>query len=129
MEEMNEIEYEEYESFEIPDLFEELTFTEKWTRVREGLKKPKESGEYKWAKLQVFRLWSPAAAVIVPILILGLITLLAQFTPEPISKVQVKVIEPTLIEELDEIIEPEIEPPEPPEPTPPPKDEPPPPPA
>jgi hypothetical protein len=98
-------------------MFDELTFREKWRRVSEGLKQPKESGEHKWAKLQMLRLLSPAAAVIVPVLMLGLITLLAQFTPEPPPAIEVTVVEPEPMEELKEIIEPEIVPPEPPEPT------------
>ena len=34
------------------ELFDELTFSEKWKKVSEGLKMPKDSGEYKWAKFQ-----------------------------------------------------------------------------
>ncbi len=98
-------------------MFDELTFREKWKRVSEGLKQPKESGEHKWASLQMLRLLSPAAAVVVPMLLLGLITLLAQLTPEPLPSIKVTVVEPEPMEELQEIIEPLIEPPEPPEPT------------
>lgn len=98
-------------------LFDELSFRDKWKRVSAGLKQPRESGEHKWARLQMLRLLSPAAAVVVPILILGLITLLAQLTPEPVRSFQVKVVEPDQTEELKEIDEPLVEPPVPPEPT------------
>ncbi len=97
--------------------FDELSFRDKWKRVAAGLKQPKESGEHKWARLQMMRLLSPAAAVIVPVLILGLITILAQFTHEPVNTVQVKVVESEPIEELEQILEPEILPPDPFEPT------------
>jgi len=114
---MDDEAFETFHQHDLMKIFDELSFREKWKRVSEGLKQPKESGEHKWAKLQMLRLLSPAAAVIVPILILGLITILAQFAPEPVATVQVKVVEPEPMEELEEIVEPEIEPPEPPEPT------------
>jgi hypothetical protein len=94
-------------------MFDELTFREKWKRVSEGLKQPKESGEHKWAKLQMLRLLSPAAAVIIPVLMLGLITLLAQIKPVLPPAIVFTVVEPDPMEELKEIIKPEIVPPEP----------------
>jgi hypothetical protein len=109
--------YEVFNEHDMMKLFEELSFREKWHRVSEGLKQPKESGEHKWAKLQMLRLLAPAAAVVVPILMLLLITLLAQLTPEPVKTIKTKIVEPEPIEELEEIEEPEIEPIEPPEPT------------
>ncbi len=97
-------------------LFDEMSFTEKWKRVIEGLKQPPDTGAYKWAKLQMVRLISPAMAVVVPIIMLGLITLFASLTPEPVRTVKVKVVEPEPIEELEEIEEPIFEPEEPPDP-------------
>ncbi len=97
-------------------LFDELTFREKWRRVFAGLKQPRESGPNKWARLQVQRLLAPVMAVIVPFLMLGLITLFAQFGPAPTTTVQVKVIDPEPVEQLEDIDEPEFEPPEPPDP-------------
>jgi len=98
-------------------LFDELSFRDKWKRVSEGLKQPKESGEHKWAKLQMLRLLAPAMSVFVPLLAIALMTVLAQFDPEPAKTVQVTVIEPEPIEELEKIVEPEIDPPQTPEPT------------
>ncbi len=97
-------------------LFDEMGFIEKWKRVAEGLKHPPTSGPYKWAKLQLMRLASPVMAVIVPVLMLGLITLFASLTPEPTRVIKVKVIEPEPVEELEEIEEPIFEPEEPPDP-------------
>ncbi len=98
-------------------LFDELSFRDKWRRVSAGLKQPKESGEHKWAKLQMLRLLSPAAAVVMPVLMIALITLLAQLNPEPTRSITVTVVEPEPTEEIEEIVEPEVQPPEPPEPT------------
>ncbi len=97
-------------------LFEELTFREKWKRVFFGLRQPRETGASKWARLQVQRLMAPVLAVIVPFLMLGLITLFAQFGPTPTTTVQVKVIDPEPMEQLEDIDEPIFEPPEPPDP-------------
>ncbi len=97
-------------------LFDELSFRQKWKRVFQGLKQQKESGEYKWAKLQLLRLLSPFAAVLVPVLMLFLIALLAQFTPRSEQSFQVTVIDPTPMEELDDFEVPEVEPIEPPDP-------------
>ncbi len=97
-------------------LFDELSFREKWKQVFAGLKEPKESGNHKWARLQMLRLLSPLMAVVVPVLLLGLITLLAQITPEPPELSPVMVVEPRPQEILDEIVEPDVQPPEPPDP-------------
>ncbi len=97
-------------------LFDEISFREKWKRVFAGMKQPKDSGAYKWARLQVTRLLSPLMAVVVPLLMLGLITLFAQFTPQSSHSVQVKVVDPTPMDELEEIEEPIVEPLEPPDP-------------
>jgi len=97
-------------------LFDELSFRQKWTRVFAGLKLPRDSGQHKWARLQMTRLLSPLMAVIVPFLMLGLITLFAKFGPEPVKTVQVKVIDPEPMEKLEDIEEPEFVPPEPPDP-------------
>ena len=98
------------------DQFDELTFREKWSRVAAGLKMPHDTGPYKWAKLQMLRLLSPAMAVVVPILMLGLISLFASMNPEPSTAVEVKMVEPEPMEELEEIEEPVLEPLEPPDP-------------
>lgn len=64
-------------------MFDELTFRQKWTRVRNGIRQPINSGEHKWARLQIIRLLSPIAAFLIPLLMLLLITFLAQLQPEP----------------------------------------------
>jgi len=101
---------------DIMKLFDELSFRQKWARVFRGLKQPSTSGEHKWARLQMLRLLSPLFAVIVPVLMLLLIALLAQFTPKGTQSFQVTRVEPTPMEQLEEIEPPEVEPLEPPEP-------------
>jgi hypothetical protein len=99
------------------EIFDELSFREKWARVFKGIRQPKDTGEYKYARLQLLRLLSPAAAVVVPVLVFALITLLGQLNPEPTRAITVTVVEPETMEELEEIVEPDVEPLEPPEPT------------
>ncbi len=57
-------------------LFETLPFREKVRKVYYGLRQPKHTGDYKYARLQVQRLWSPIMAVVVPCLMLLTIMLL-----------------------------------------------------
>ncbi|MFU8780179.1 MAG: hypothetical protein ACNA71_04045, partial [Kiritimatiellia bacterium] len=90
-------------------LFDELSFKQKWQRVFAGLKQEPESGEHKWARLQMIRLLSPFMALLIPILMLFLIALLAKFTPRSNQSFQVTVVDPTPMEELDEIEIPEPE--------------------
>ncbi len=97
-------------------LFDKLSFREKWAKVRYGLKQPKESGEYKWAALQVRRLVSPAAAILVPSLAMLLLVALAGMAPQRQTVVNVRIVEDQTIPELEEPIdipEPEIQPPDP----------------
>jgi hypothetical protein len=120
---MNE-QYEEYvedeglgNSYqEMMKLFDELSFREKCRKVAKGLKAPKDSGEYKYAKLQLLRLSAPASAVVVPILALLVLIVLAAAAPPPAPEVEVQIIEPEEPPELEEIEEVIEEPPEPPEP-------------
>lgn len=96
------------------ELFEELSFSEKWNKVSAGLKMPKDSGDYKWARLQMVRLSAPAAAIVVPVILILVVGLLAAIAPPPSPRVEVQIIEPEQVEELEDIEE-EI-PPDPPEP-------------
>jgi len=108
---------EEPHYHDLMELFEELSFREKWHKVFEGLKQPKDSGDYKWARLQMIRLSAPAAAVLVPVLSVLLLAIFSAMAPPPQGQVQVQIVEPEPIEEkLEEIKEEIIEPPEPPEP-------------
>jgi hypothetical protein len=94
-------------------LFETLTFREKWAKVRYGLKQPKESGEYKWAALQMRRLVSPISAVVVPALGLLLMVALAGMAPARQRSVNIRIPDDTAIPELEEMEIPEEEPPPP----------------
>jgi hypothetical protein len=55
------------------ELFDEPTFRARVHAVLDGLGRPKDSGEYRYATLQIQRLAAPAAAVVLPLLILLLL--------------------------------------------------------
>ena len=100
-------------SYDISDLFDELGFIEKWQKVFNGLDQPQETGEYKWASLQVLRLWAPAAAIVVPSLAVLIIVVASSIAPPERESVEVMMMEPDKIKELEEIkevIEEKIEP-------------------
>ena len=102
--------------YSMMELFDELSFSEKWSKVFAGLKMDKDSGDYKFAKLQLLRLMAPISAVVVPIIAIGVIAILAQIQPPPPPPVEIMIQEPDQVEELDDIEEIKEEPPEPPDP-------------
>jgi len=98
---------------DLMELFEELSFTEKVRKVANGLKQPKDSGEYKYAKLQMIRLSSPVSAVVVPIICFVLLMVVAASGPPPARIVNVTIMEPESVKDLDKIDD--LEEPPPPE--------------
>ena len=50
------------------DIFEELSFSDKWRRVYRGLKSPHYTGYYKFAKLQLIRLSAPNLRLLIPLI-------------------------------------------------------------
>jgi prenyltransferase beta subunit len=99
------------------DMFEELSFLEKWRRVLKGLKAPRNSGEAKWARLQLLRLSAPLAAILVPGILIVCMMFLGAMGPPPPPPVEVQIVEVEELPELDEIdeeiLDQDIEPPEP----------------
>ncbi|MBL7076587.1 MAG: terpene cyclase/mutase family protein [Kiritimatiellae bacterium] len=97
-------------------LFEHLTFRQKVAKVMAGLKADKDSGDYKYARLQVARLSAPVCAILVPVLGIGMLSLLATFAPERDASVEVQVVEeidPEALEDIEDLEDEPIEPPEP----------------
>jgi len=114
-EEMNETP-EALPHHDLMDLFKEIAFREKVKKVFHGLGQPKDSGEYKYARFQIIRLSAPVAALVVPCLMVAMLMVFARMMPPPSRAVQVQIMEPESIEELDDIEELLEEPLEPPEP-------------
>ena len=101
--------------FEEPQLHvEEETWRQKWHRIMEGLKAEKDSGEYKWATMELQRIYGPSSAstAVCTIVMLLLLIFVATSAAPPPPTLQVEMVEPEQ-EELEEIEEEPIE--EPPE--------------
>ncbi len=97
-------------------LFEKLTFRQRLAKVLAGLRAPKESGDYKYARLQVARLSAPLCALLVPLIAVGLLSFMASIAPQRSATVEVQIVEPEALDDLQEIEELDQEPIEPPEP-------------
>ena len=92
-------------------LIYEISFTEYIEKVRAGLKAPHDSGEYRYAKQQVLRLWAPVSGVMVPLLCMIILLLIPQKEMVEAQVVDIQMVEPSKVE-----IEPEaIKEPPPPE--------------
>ncbi len=101
---------------DIEKMFHKQTFRERMKLIAIGLKADKDSGTYKSAQLELQRLLSPVAAVVVPILIICLLVVVAKITPEKPAAVSVEITEIDEPPDLEDIQEDIIEPIEPPEP-------------
>jgi len=94
-------------------LFEDLPFRQKVQKVLRGLRAPRDSGDYKYARLQILRLWAPFTAVVIPALaVIGLLVF-STVAPEYERAVDVTIVEPEPLDKLEDIKELEqLEPPE-----------------
>jgi len=97
------------------ELFEHHTLAENVRRMLHGLRQPKDSGEYKWARLQFARLSAPAAAVLVPVLVLLVLAFLPQQEAPPRVPIP-RLLRPTTVRELEPIQPVKHELPKPPDP-------------
>ena len=107
-----EIDESERASREMQKLFEELSFRERWRRMIAGLKMPHDTGEYKFARLQLQRLSGPAVAIAVPLITVIILLLLPRREIPPPVTAAVEIVEPPEDIPLEE---PPPDPPEPPD--------------
>ncbi|MDA3797972.1 MAG: hypothetical protein PF692_02715 [Kiritimatiellae bacterium] len=101
---------------DIEKMFHQQTFSERMKLIGRGIKADKTSGEYKKAKLELQRLLSPLAAVVIPVLLLGLIVFLAKVVPEEKTSVTAEIVvedEEVVLDDPPEVTVEPIEPPEP----------------
>lgn len=96
-------------------IVEEETFKERWNRIMVGLKAPRDSGEYRWARGEMNRmLTSSGASTGISIIALILLMFMTGNSEQPQPQLEVSIVEPET-EELEEIEEDPIEPPPEPE--------------
>ncbi len=79
---------------EMQKLFEELSFRERWRRMVTGLRMPHDTGEYKFARLQLQRLSGPVVAVVVPLVTVVILLLLPRRDVPPPVTAAVEIVEP-----------------------------------
>jgi hypothetical protein len=87
---------------ELLDLFEELTFREKWEKVLHGIRQPKDTGDYKFARLQLIRMSAPIAAVLTPVVAVGCMMIFGDVGGQKNAAVTVTVMEAETLKDLDE---------------------------
>lgn len=91
-------------------LFDKQTIKQWWAKVQHGLKQPKDSGEHKWARVQLWRISAPVSGVLVPLTTLIVLALM------PSSAQSTRIYEVTMKEaEAPPPLEKIEEPPPPPE--------------
>ena len=97
---------------EIQEKYGSIPFKERMHRMLEGLNMPHDTGEYKWARLELQRLSGPTIAIVTCLLAITIMLLLPNNTEIKQRVIPVEVME---VEPPPEIEEEPPEPPEPPE--------------
>lgn len=87
---------------EMLGLFDELSFRQRMRRMMRGLSADRDSGDYKFAVLQLQRLSAPFLAVVVPVLLVGFLVAFGDNTQMAQRVTATEIITPDSIEELDE---------------------------
>ncbi len=86
---------------EIDELFNEDGFFKRFSKMIKGFGSPRNSREFKAAKIEAQRLVAPAAAVIIPVVSIALLAVLATGSSSPTHLVDVEYLEPDKVEDLD----------------------------
>ena len=89
--------------------YAEMGFFEKWGAVFSGLNANRDSGEYKYAKMEIVRIASPITSVAVNVILVLLLIVFVKFQIDDRGEVEVAIYEPEVVEELEDVLE-EIEP-------------------
>lgn len=87
---------------EMLTMFDDLSFVQRMRRMFRGLSAPPESGEYKFAILQLQRLSAPFLAVVVPMAIIGLLMVFGDSEQMGQQVTATEIITPESIDDLDE---------------------------
>ena len=87
---------------EMMKLFEEQTFRERVARTLRGINQPKDSGDYKFAKLQIQLMSGPILAVIIPIICIGILLSIESTNKTHDTSVAVELIDATDMPDIEE---------------------------
>jgi hypothetical protein len=92
---------------DLMSLFDEVSYFGRLKQMFSGLKQPKDSREYKMARIEVQRLAAPAAAVLFPTVVVLMLVLLATGQIGSSTAIEVNVLE---VEETKELQKEEVKP-------------------
>ena len=102
------------ESFkEMMALFNEKTYFQRLKGMFDGLKKPKDTKEYKMARIEMQRQAAPVAAVVIPVVLVGLLALLATGKEKTENTFETDIMQAEEIQEQLEEIPPDMPEPQP----------------
>ncbi len=87
---------------EMLKLLEEKPLLERLKSMFEGFSKPKDSGEYKFAKLQFERLSAPFFGFLCVLVMVGLMLVFGNSGAEKEAAIRTEIFEPETVEEIDE---------------------------
>ncbi len=87
---------------EMKKLYSTMSFRERMRKTINGLSMPKDSGEYKFARLQVQRMSGPVIAVLVPVIAIAIMLSLPQKESSTTRATAVEIVEPTEQPELEQ---------------------------
>ncbi len=102
------------ESFkEMMALFNEKTYFQRLKGMFEGLKQPKDTKEYKLARIEMQRQAAPVAAIVIPVVLVGLLALLATGKEKTEVAFETDIMQAEEIQEQLEEIPPDLPEPQP----------------
>ena len=87
---------------EMMSLFNELTLRERIVKTYRGLSSPKDSGDYKFAKLQIQLLAGPLLAILLPVIAVAVLLSMEKTVETSTHTVAVEIVEPTETPEIEE---------------------------
>ena len=98
---------------ELMALYRERNVFQRFRAMLSGLRRPRDTREYKMARIELQRLAAPAAAFLIPLLLVAFLAILPSGKEVLVVDIETKIIDPEPIDEPDfEPVPPEPEPPE-----------------
>ena len=90
---------------EMMELFEEQNYWQRLKAMFEGFSKPRDSREYKFARTELQRQIAPAAAILIPVVGIGLLAVFANASARDERLIETEILKTEELEELEEIVE------------------------
>ncbi len=89
----------------ILDLLDNVSFRQRFKKMLNGFRAPRDSGAYRYARQEFERLWAPFLAIVIPLLI-ALLLIYVDFGPRDTTlEFMTEIIEPETMEDLEQIEE------------------------